>query len=133
MGTLVIIDMHESLLHSVKNRQECIDKIKSEIEISKSSNDGIILAENSFYGENTTIGQIRDLLAGYEKFVQFEHQSKYSGAEILSIISQKFFDKKMIKLCGLNLNGGIDGTKNEILYCTNYQVRVEVIEDGVIK
>lgn len=137
-STLVIIDCQEGLLRRIAEpeRQNAIDVILAEIESAKEAGIGIILAEYTLRNTGRDIGRtiepITAALEGYSHTLCFDHSNKALGEEVLAITTQQDFDRSLIRLCGVYRLGSVEETAKQISYCTNFQVKVEVIEAGCI-
>jgi hypothetical protein len=131
-ATLVIIDAQPGffsrLSESVYQRIEAA--ILSEIKFAKETGDGVIVAEYDMKQAGGTVESIVAALEDYERKLFFEHSNKALGEEALAVISQQSFYRPCIRLCGLYRSGSVAMTAEQISYCTNFQVKVEIAESG---
>jgi hypothetical protein len=127
---LIILDVQEPYLDDLteEDRERVVDEVSRQIIIAREDGYGIVIAEFNVKEKGETEQAILDLVENYDKVLQFERSSLNGADEILAVIRQQRFPEGPIRLCGLYGDGAIKDTAESILYLTNYQTKVKIVE-----
>jgi len=128
--TLVILDMQDKYLADLTDddRERVIEEVSQEIIQAREGNLGIVIAERNVKEKGETSDFVLDLVAEYEKVTRFEHSVPDAGDEVLAITRQQNFSRKNLRVCGLYGDATVRQTVNTILYSTNFQTPVTIVE-----
>ena len=127
---LVILDVQEPYLDDLtkKDRERVIDEVSRQIIATREEDGGIIITEFNVKEQGETYQAVLDLVENYDKVLQFERSSLNGADEVLAVIHQQRFPEGPIRLCGLYGDGAVKSTAKGILYLTNFQTKVKIVE-----